>query len=56
VDLGRKLWVEPAGPVINRYRQYFQGGRMVYFEDKAAVNRFVNEPDFVPVVALDTVL
>ena len=56
VDLGRKLWIEPAGPVMNQHRQYFLGGHIVFFRDKHSINRFVNEPDFIPVESMENIL
>ncbi len=48
MNLGRRMWVEPASEVIARYARYFAGGEIVYFSTKKQIGIFVNDVSQLP--------
>ena len=48
IDLGQKVWLEPANDVVDAYPDFFVSNEVVFFENKQAINRFVHEGDFLP--------
>jgi hypothetical protein len=48
----RKVWLESADLVIHRFPGSFTSGEIVFFLDQRAMDKFVNEPDFLPLMPL----
>ena len=50
--LDRKVWLESADLVIHRFPASFISGEIVFFLDRQALDKFVNEPDFLPLMPM----
>ena len=53
LELGQKLWLEPAEYVMTRWPQCFISGEVVLFDSKHAINMFANDPTYIPIKELE---
>jgi hypothetical protein len=50
--LERKVWLESADLVIHRFPDSFTSGEIVFFGDRQTMDKFVNEPAFLPLMPI----
>jgi hypothetical protein len=48
----RKVWLESADLAIHRFPASFTSGEIVFFENRQALDKFVNEPAFLPLMPI----